>query len=92
MNRYGQALATVTGTLHFREEFLIEKSSMALPVGKYYFTPPSGDPAAANYTTGRVAPVYRRAPGDRWLLLFDMDNTPPDVAPGDFDPRSVTDA
>jgi len=39
-----------------------------------------------------VALVYRRAPDDRWLLLFDMDNTPPDVGPGDFDVRPATDA
>ncbi len=92
MGWYEQAFATVTGTLHFREEFLIEEGSMALLVGKYYFAPPSGDPAGAENATGRVALVYRRAPDDRWLLLFDMDNTPPDVGPGDFDVRPATDA
>lgn len=85
MTWYEQAFAAVAGKLHFKEEFLIEESNMALLVGKYYFAPPAGDPAPADNATGRVALVYRRAPGNRWLLLFDMDNTPPDVSPGDFD-------
>ena len=84
MTWYEQAFAAVEGTLRFKEEFLFEESSMALLVGKYYFEPPSGNAAHADNATGRVALVYRRAAGGRWLLLFDMDNTPPDVSPGDF--------
>ena len=84
MTWYEQAFAVVEGTLHFKEEFLFEESAMALLVGKYYFEPPSGDAADAENATGRVALVYRRVAGDRWLLLFDMDNTPPDVSPADF--------
>lgn len=83
MSWYEQAFRMVAGTLHFKEEFLIEEANMALLVGKYYFAPPSGEPAAKN-ASGRVALVYRRAPDNRWLLLFDMDNTPPDVSPDDF--------
>lgn len=92
MSWYEQAFAAVTGTLHFKEEFLFEESNMALLVGKYYFAPPSGDAAAAENATGRVALVYRRTHDNRWLLLFDMDNTPPDVSPGDFDLRPAVDS
>lgn len=88
---YEQAFAMVEGKLHFKEEFLIEESNMALLVGKYYFAPPVGDAAPAENATGRVALVYRRAADNRWLLLFDMDNTPPDVSPGDFDLPAAVD-
>lgn len=91
MGWYEQAFAMVAGTLHFKEEFLIEEDSMALLVGKYYFAPPPGGGAATENATGRVALVYRRTPGNRWLLLFDMDNTPPDVSLDDFDPRAAAD-
>lgn len=92
MTWYEQAFAMVEGTLHFKEEFLIEESNMALLVGKYYFAPPSGDAAETENASGRVALVYRRAHDNRWLLLFDMDNTPPDVSPGDFDLRVAADS
>lgn len=80
---YETAFANVEGSLLFKEESLFQGSDMALLVGKYYFKPPSSNEAGGD--TGRVALVYRRADDGRWLLLFDMDNTPPDVAPQDFD-------
>lgn len=81
---YEQAFAAVQGTLVFKEEFLSQGTDMALLVGKYYFRPESADADATVGDSGRVALVYRRANDGRWLLLFDMDNAPPDVSPADF--------
>lgn len=81
--RYKKAFSTVKGTLLFKEEAFFEENNMALLVGKYYFQPQVVSENAGN--TGRVALVYRRSPEGRWLLLFDMDNQPPDVKPEDFD-------
>ena len=80
---YAQAFAAVQGTLLFKEEYGTQSGDLALLVGKYYFQPPAGEDSPEN-TTGRVALVYRRALDGRWLLLFDMDNTPPDTKPADF--------
>lgn len=79
---YENAFSTVSGTLLFKEEAYFEQDSMALVVGKYFFQPPIGSNSEGN--TGRVALGYRRSEDGRWLLLFDMDNTPPDVKPQDF--------
>lgn len=82
---YEQAFAGVDGTLLFKEEALFQENTMALLVGKYFFRPPNDKEPSDHGDTGRVALIYRRAADGRWLLLFDMDNTPPDVSPQDFD-------
>ena len=81
---YEHAFETVTSTLLFKEEVLFQKGDMALLVGKFYFRPSNGSTDNESGETGRVALTYRRAEDDRWLLLYDMDNTPPDVLPQDF--------
>ena len=81
---YERAFSMVAGTLLFKEEFLAQQTDMALLVGKYYFQPPADAVEPVEHATGRVALVYRRTDDGRWLLLFDMDNTPPDVSPADF--------
>jgi len=80
---YAAAFENVAGTLHFSEEKAFAGSDMGLLVGKYYFEPPAGEVAGEN-DTGRVALVYRKNEDGAWKLLFDMDNTPPDVTPADF--------
>jgi len=83
---YEAAFSAVEGTLLFQEEFLCQETDMALLVGKYYFSPPatgSTQPASSG-DAGRVALVYRRVSDGDWRLLFDMDNTPPDVSAADF--------
>ncbi|KAB7615313.1 DUF4440 domain-containing protein [Amylibacter sp. SFDW26] len=82
---YAQAFQSIEGTLLFKEEKLFLEGTMALIVGKYFFQPPEGVgvPDDANLT-GRVSLVYRKPADGKWGLLFDMDNTPPDVSPADF--------
>jgi ketosteroid isomerase-like protein len=80
---YSDAFAMVNGTLLFKEEALFQESTMALLVGKYYFKAPAGNDESCG-DTGRVALVYRLSEDGRWLLLFDMDNTPPDITAQDF--------
>ena len=75
---------TVTSTLVFKEEVLFQEGDMALLVGKFYFKPQNESTNNESGETGRVALVYRRTEDDRWLLLYDMDNRPPDVVPQDF--------
>lgn len=81
--RYQGAFAAITGTLLFKEEKAFVEGGMGLLVGQYYFKPPQG--AAQTGGTGRVALVYRKQADGSWKLLFDMDNTPPDVTPENFD-------
>ena len=73
----------VEGQLLFKEERVVEGESLSLIVGKYFFKPPEGKEPDKN-AAGRVGLVYRRSADGRWLLMFDMDNTPPDVSPQDF--------
>jgi len=80
---YAVAFENVDGTLLFSEEKAFAGSDMGLIVGKYYFEPPAGKPVGEN-TAGRVALLYRKDESGAWKLLFDMDNTPPDVTPADF--------
>jgi ketosteroid isomerase-like protein len=81
---YVNAFAMISGTLLFKEEALFQESTMALLIGKYYFKALTGNEETSG-DTGRVALVYRLSEDGHWLLLFDMDNTPPDVTPKDFD-------
>ncbi len=82
---YLEAFKMVEGTLLYKEETACQEGGLALLVGKYFFQPPQGSESSADaHLTGRVALVYRKAADGRWLLLFDMDNMPPDVTPSDF--------
>lgn len=82
---YEQAFAAVEGTLLYKEEAALQDGNLAMLLGVYYFQPPAGAtlPEEA-HMTGRVALVYRRNEAGEWRLLFDMDNTPPDVSPASF--------
>lgn len=80
--RYTATFAGVSGTLLFKEEKAFASADMGLIVGKYYFKPPEG--AEGDGPAGRVALVYRKAADGSWGLLFDMDNSPPDVSASDF--------
>lgn len=80
---YEGVFANVEGTLLFKEEHAFQDGNLALLVGKYLFQPPAGQ-SLSNKAAGRVALVYRKANDGRWLLLFDMDNTPPDCTPANF--------
>lgn len=80
---YEGTFTQVNGTLLYKEEVAFQEGNMALLVGSYYFKPPE-DSNEQEGPTGRVALAYRKAADGRWLLLFDMDNVPPDVKPEDF--------
>ena len=83
---YEAAFESVAGTLHHREETAFVEGNMALLSGVYYFEPPAGTTPPENASlTGRVLLAYRRDVSGQWKLLFDMDNTPPDVSPALFD-------
>ncbi|MEM9596297.1 MAG: nuclear transport factor 2 family protein [Acidobacteriota bacterium] len=82
---YEEAFKNIEGTLLHKEEVAFIEGSMALLVGAYYFAPPDGvTPPSDALLTGRVALVYRRNDAGEWKLLFDMDNTPPDITPESF--------
>ena len=80
---YEAMFASLEGSLLFKEEHAFQEGGLALLVGKYFFQPPEGQPPSDS-AAGRVALLYRKAEDGRWLLLFDMDNTPPDCSPTDF--------
>ena len=80
--RYQATFDVVRGTLKFREEYAFAEDGMGLLVGKYYLEPPIG--VTGPGATGRVALVYRKQNDNSWKLLFDMDNSPPDVLHTDF--------
>lgn len=83
---YEQAFTTISGTLRYKEEAAIQEGSLAMLLGIYYFEPPPGvSPPEDAHLTGRVSLIYRRDEHGRWKLVFDMDNTPPDVSPEDFE-------
>lgn len=80
---YEGVFSSLEGSLLFKEEHAFQDGGLALLVGKYFFQPLEGQPPSDS-AAGRVALVYRKAEDGRWLLLFDMDNTPPDCRPADF--------
>lgn len=82
---YDQAFQKVQGTLRYKEEAAFIDGNMALLLGAYYFEPPAGvTPPEDVHLTGRVLLAYRRNDAGEWKLLFDIDNTPPDVTPALF--------
>ncbi|WP_299862691.1 nuclear transport factor 2 family protein [uncultured Roseobacter sp.] len=77
---YMQAFEAIEGTLHHKEEAAFIEGNMAVLLGAYYFEPPQGvTPSEDAHLTGRVLLAYRRNAVGEWKLLFDIDNTPPDV-------------
>jgi len=80
---YQEAFKAVKGTLLHIEEGAFQEGNMALLIGRYYFKP-EDNTGNEEGPTGRVALAYRKSEDGRWLLLFDMDNVPPDVKPEDF--------
>ena len=82
---YERAFEAIEGTLHHKEEAALIEGNMALLLGAYYFEPPAGvTPTEDAHLTGRVLLAYRRNEAGEWKLLFDIDNTPPDVTPALF--------
>lgn len=82
---YQEAFKSIVGTLRYKEEAAVQDGNLAMLVGMYYFEPPAEHtPASNEQLTGRVSLVYRRNDIGLWRLLFDMDNTPPDVTPKQF--------
>lgn len=88
---YLQAFQLVTGRALLKEEAVIVEGDMGFVVGKFYMEPKPAEtgptekvPSPVPGETGRVALIYRRSAEGKWLLSFDMDNRPPDVAPEDF--------
>ncbi len=83
---YQEAFKAVAGTLYHKEEAAFIEGNMALLLGAYYFAPPEGVSAPDEaHVTGRVLLAYRRNSEGEWKLLFDIDNTPPDINPALFD-------
>ncbi len=76
---FEQAFKMFQGDLLFKEEVLIAGSDMAVMSGKFCFRTEGEDDE-----TGRVGLVFRKNEEGEWLLLFDMDNRPPDVLSEDF--------
>ncbi len=83
---YEETFKVIAGMLHYKEEAAFIEGGMAVLLGVYYFAPPKGvTPPEDTHLTGRVSLIYRRNNAGQWKLLFDMDNTPPDVTPSLFD-------
>ena len=80
--QYTVGFNAINATLLFKEEKAVAGSDMGLIVGKFYLAPPEGQ--AGPGPTGRVALLYRKQSDDSWKLLFDMDNSPGDISPDDF--------
>ncbi|MEM7504008.1 MAG: nuclear transport factor 2 family protein [Pseudomonadota bacterium] len=82
---FEQAFPTIEGTLRYKEETAFIEGTMAILSGVYYFEPPAGvTPSEDDNLTGRVLVAFRRNSAGEWKLIFDMDNTPPDVSPALF--------
>lgn len=71
--------------VYFKEETLFESDGLALIAGKYHFRNKHDDGSSVPGPAGRVAILFRRAADGRWKLAYDMDNTPPDASPSDFE-------
>ena len=77
---FTDAFATPESRISFREEALFASADLALITGTYHFAMLAVDDSLTAGASGRVALLYRRAADGRWLLTFDIDNTPPDAA------------
>ena len=84
---YEQAFEVVSAKALFLEEAIVVDGNTAFVVGKFYFEP--AEVGAPPGETGRVAMIWRRGEDGQWLLVFDMDNRPPDSVPEDFAGRTA---
>lgn len=79
---FENALSQMSFESYFQEEVLLVEGNIAIAVGKFCLAPTDEKfPPEA----GRVVLTYRRSADDRWLLICDIDNRPPDCSPSDFD-------
>lgn len=79
---YEKAFKMISGDLLYREEDHFIAGDIAALIGAYYFKPHAGITLPEGLIpTGRVVLIYRRNDQGDWKLLFDMDNSPPDVTP-----------
>ncbi|MEM9907587.1 MAG: DUF4440 domain-containing protein [Cyanobacteria bacterium P01_D01_bin.44] len=79
---FENALSQMSFKSYFKEEVLLVEGRIAIAVGKFCLVPTDEQfPPEA----GRVVLTYRRSADDRWLLVCDIDNRPPDCSPNDFD-------
>ncbi|MTI44215.1 ketosteroid isomerase-like protein [Roseibium hamelinense] len=79
---FAGAFESIEGHMRFKEEASFIQGETALLVGKYFIQNDGAEPAPGS--TGRVGLMFRRDSSGAWKILFDMDNTPPDVSPADF--------
>ncbi|MGD1857653.1 MAG: YybH family protein [Leptolyngbyaceae cyanobacterium] len=79
---FENALSQLPFESYFKEEVLLVEGNIAIAVGKFCLVPTDKQfPPEA----GRAVFTYRRSADDRWLLVCDIDNRPPDCSPKDFD-------
>ena len=81
--RYERSFGLIKGTLRYIEEEVTVEHDMAVVLLKFYFQPPE-DMKIEDPSTGRAMLVFRKSKTGKWLLLFDMDNSPSDVTVADF--------
>ncbi len=77
---FAGAFADAGARIDFREEALFVSSEMALITGTYHFSAVYDASVTSPGSSGRVALLYRLSADGRWLLSFDIDNSPPDAA------------
>lgn len=77
---FAPAFENESSRIEFTEETLFVTADMALISGSFRAGSAQPDGSLTDVNGGRVALLYRRAADGRWLLCFDMDNTPPDAA------------
>jgi ketosteroid isomerase-like protein len=81
---YVEALEDPSLRVFFIEETLFESEDLAFIAGKYHFKHIQVGGRYEHGACGRVALLFRRAADGEWLLAYDIDNSPPDVTPADF--------
>ena len=81
---YETAFPQITGTLKYKQEVITLEGNMAVIVLKFYIKPDIENKAEEAFK-GRAMLVFRKSDIGKWLLLFDMDNSPPDVLIKDFE-------
>ena len=79
---FAAAFEMLEGTMMFQEEGLVLMGDIAILYGKYCLKTPEG--SATPDDAGRVALVMKKEPNGAWRIVLDMDNTPPDAVPADF--------
>ena len=84
---YKVAFEQAEGILLYKEEGAFFEGNIAFLVGAYYFQPLEDIASTEkSNSSGRASLVFRRNGEGMWKLVFDMDNTLPNVIPTDFIP------